>query len=80
MVSAHDLFKDVLAMRDDGAKPFKIVKHVLMKVDPAHVAVSGTLNDARLIFTSGEEISFDGSDWCYHAPEPDPFELDVQTG
>lgn len=71
MTSAHDLFKDVLAMREDGCKPFKIVKHILMKVDPTHVALSGTVNDARLIFSSGEEISFDGSEWRYHAPDPE---------
>lgn len=50
MTTANDLFKDVLAMRDDGCKPFKIVKHILMKVDPAQVALSGTVNDARVIF------------------------------
>ena len=71
MKSAHDLFKDVIELRDSGCKPFKIVKHVMMKVDPAHVALSGTVNDARLIFSSGEEISFDGSEWRYHAADPD---------
>lgn len=77
MTTAHDLFKDVLTMRDDGCKPFMIVKHILMKVDPTRVALSGTVNDARLIFSSGEEISFDGSEWRYHAPEADPFAPDV---
>jgi hypothetical protein len=71
MDPAHELYKEVLALQQSGQKPFRIVKHVLAKVAPSHVALSGTVNDSRLIFASGEEISFDGSAWHYYAPEPE---------
>ena len=64
-MSAQSLFEDVLAMQNDGKKPFVIVRRILETAAPDEVALRGTVNESQLVFRTGEVISFDGTEWRY---------------
>jgi hypothetical protein len=70
MKPAHDLYVDILAMQAQGLKPFQIVKRILAEAPRSAITLTGTLNNSELVFSSGEVIAFDGSDWHYRPADP----------
>jgi shikimate kinase len=70
MLSPAEIFAAVERLHAQGTKPFRIVKQIIADAGRARVSLTGTLNDARLTFVTGEEISFDGTEWRFHAREP----------
>ena len=67
MKSARDFYQDAVAMHEKGAKPFQIVRRVLTDAGADQVKLHGTLRDSRLVFSSGEAITYDGAAWRYEA-------------
>jgi hypothetical protein len=71
MKQARELYADIPAMRAEGLKPFQIVRQILAAAPRSAITLTGTLNNAELVFSTGEVIAFDGSEWHYRPADPE---------